>query len=66
MAAWSFFSPPKTTSFSSISVVKPRRKSCAPDERAPRLSQELPAQAMGPCTRWMTSVTGISTTRAPS
>ena len=33
--------------------------------RAP-VVQELPAQAMGPCTRWITSVIGISTTRAPS
>ena len=33
---------------------------------APRLSQELPAHAIGPWTRWITSVIGISTTRAPS
>ena len=66
MAASSFFSPPKTTSFWLSSVVKPRRNSWLPEERAPRLSQELPAQAMGPCTRWMASVTGMRTTRAPS
>src|SRR3989338_3546511 len=37
-----------------------------PDEALCRLSQELPSQAMGPCTRWATSTTGCSAILAPS
>ena len=44
----------------------PMRYSSGPEERVPRLSQELPAQAMGPCTMWATSAIGSSAICAPS
>src|SRR5262245_50393049 len=49
-----------------MSVVKPVRQMLEPDDLAPRLSQELPSQAIGPCTRWATSVSGCSAILAPS
>src|SRR5450830_533357 len=49
-----------------MSVVKPVRKICEPDEAEWRLSHELPSQAMGPCTRWATSAIGCSAILAPS
>src|SRR5260363_5906 len=66
IALYRRFSPPNTTSVSLISVVKPVRQICEPDDAAPRLSQELPSQAIGPCTRCATSVSGCSATFAPS
>src|SRR5208283_2388159 len=60
------FSPPKTTSVSLMSVVKPVRQRLEPEDFAPRLSQLLPSQAMGPCTRCATSVKGWSAILAPS
>src|SRR5271166_3857920 len=60
------FSPPNTTSVSLMSVVKLVRHREGPEEAAPRLSQLLPSQAMGPCTRWATSVKGCSAILAPS
>ena len=60
------FSPPNTTSVSLMSVVKPVRQIFEPDDLAPRLSQELPSQAIGPWTRWATSVKGCSAILAPS
>src|SRR6516225_1190180 len=53
-------------SVSFMSVVKLRRQRSEPDEAAPRLSQELPSQAIGPWTRWATSVNGCSAILAPS
>src|SRR5271167_1359998 len=53
-------------SVSLISVVKPVRQIFEPEDLAPRLSQELPSQAIGPCTRWATSVKGCSAILAPS
>ncbi len=44
----------------------PIRYRVGPDERAPRLSQEAPAQAIGPCTMWATSAIGSSAICAPS
>src|SRR5512145_2821524 len=49
-----------------MSVVKPVRYSCEPEDAACRLSQELPSQAIGPCTRCATSTTGCSAILAPS
>src|SRR3974390_3121644 len=49
-----------------MSVVKPVRQILEPDDRAPRLSQELPSQAIGPWTRCATSVNGWSAIFAPS
>src|ERR1700692_3304405 len=60
------FSPPMTMSCSDMSVVKPVRYRFEPELLAPRLSHELPSQAMGPCTRWATSVMGCSAILAPS
>src|SRR5271165_5374422 len=60
------FSPPNTMSCSSMSVVKLVRNRFDPELLAPRLSQELPSQAIGPCTRWATSVIGCSAILAPS
>src|SRR5512135_361510 len=54
------------TSCSVRSVVMPMRYSVGPEERVPRLSQELPAQAMGPCTMCATSAMGSSAICAPS
>src|SRR5579883_2072877 len=53
-------------SVSFMSVVKPVRQMLEPEDAAPRLSQELPSQAIGPCTRWATSVNGCSAILAPS
>ena len=44
----------------------PMRYSVGPEERVPRLSQELPAQAMGPCTMCATSAIGSKAICAPS
>src|SRR5271166_513795 len=60
------FSPPNTTSVSLMSVVKPVRQMFDPEDFAPRLSQEFPSQAIGPWTRWATSVNGCSAILAPS
>src|SRR6266536_1521395 len=53
-------------SVSLMSVVKPVRQIFDPDDLAPRLSQELPSQAIGPWTRCATSVRGCSAILAPS
>ena len=42
------------------------RYKVAPEERVPRLSQELPAQAIGPWTIWATSAIGSKAIWAPS
>src|SRR5271169_1713743 len=60
------FSPPNTTSVSLMSVVKPVLQIFEPDDLAPRLSQEFPSQAIGPWTRWATSVRGCRAIFAPS
>src|ERR1035437_6343789 len=49
-----------------MSVVNPVRYNCEPDDALCRLSQELPSQAIGPCTRCATSVIGCSAILAPS
>src|SRR6266496_3681492 len=49
-----------------MSVVKPVRQRFEPEDLAPRLSQEFPSQAIGPWTRWATSVNGCSAILAPS
>src|ERR1035437_7605679 len=49
-----------------MSVVNPVRYNCEPDDALCRLSQELPSQAIGPCTRWATSTIGCSAILAPS
>src|SRR5574344_134745 len=54
------------TSCSLRSVVNPRRNSWGPELWVPRLSQELPAQPMGPCTTWATSAMGNRVICAPS
>src|SRR5271166_1979412 len=63
---YSRFSPPNTISVSLMSVVKPVRQIFEPEDFAPRLSHEFPSQAIGPCTRWATSVKGCSAILAPS
>src|SRR5450756_1395638 len=65
-ALYSRFSPPNTMSVSLMSVVNPVRQILEPEDRAPRLSQEFPSQAIGPCTRCATSVRGCSAILAPS
>ena len=61
------FSPrPMTTSCSVRSVVMPILYSVGPEERVPRLSQELPAQAMEPWTICATSAIGSRAIWAPS
>jgi hypothetical protein len=55
-----------TISCSVRSVVMPMRYRLAPEERVPRLSHELPAQAIGPCTICATSAIGNSAICAPS
>src|SRR5512135_20828 len=49
-----------------MSVVKPVRNRVGPEDGVLRLSQELPSQAMGPWTRWATSVMGWREILAPS
>src|ERR1035437_5294584 len=49
-----------------MSVVNPVRYNCEPDDALCRLSQELPSQAIGPCTRCATSTIGCSAILAPS
>src|SRR4051812_23015207 len=66
IALYRRFSPPKTTSVSLMSVVKPVRQMAEPEDLAPRLSQEFPSQAIGPCTRCATSVSGCRAILAPS
>src|SRR6185369_8034611 len=68
LIAWNkrFSLRPMTTSVSERSVVMPILYSVTPDERVPRLSQEEPAQAIGPCTMWATSAIGSKAICAPS
>src|SRR5450830_102491 len=49
-----------------MSVVKPVRYSCEPEDALCRLSHELPSQAIGPCTKCATSAMGCSAILAPS
>src|SRR6516225_8240875 len=49
-----------------MSVVKPVHQRFEPEDLAPRLSQELPSQAIGPWTRCATSVNGWRAILAPS
>ncbi len=65
IAATSFFSPPKTTSRSFMSVEKLFRYISDPLDRLPRMSHVYVAHPIGPWTRWTASVTGFKTTRAP-
>src|SRR3990170_4624657 len=70
--AFMIFSPePYTISFPPGSVVKPfwcGGTACRPPalDSVPLPSQELPQQAIGPCTMWAVSAIGWSTIMAPS